>query len=92
MRIGLREANQNFSKAIKAVKAGQTVILTERGQPIATIQPYREAKDQETELQRLRDEGFFTGGRSVKRLPRWSPIEVKGTPLSKFVCMERDAD
>ncbi len=37
MRIGLREANQRFSKAIKAVKAGQEVILTERGKPIAVI-------------------------------------------------------
>ena len=39
--MGLREANQNFSKAIKAVKAGRVVVLTERGSPIATIQPYQ---------------------------------------------------
>ena len=31
MRLGLREANQHFSKAIRAVKAGQEVVLTERG-------------------------------------------------------------
>jgi len=29
MKMGLREANQRFSKAIKAVKAGEEVILTE---------------------------------------------------------------
>jgi prevent-host-death family protein len=35
--MGLREAKQSFSKAIKAVKAGKDVILTERGKPIAVI-------------------------------------------------------
>lgn len=92
MRMGLREANQNFSKAIKAVKSGRTVVLTERGQPIATIQPYRKGKDHESELQKLRDDGFLIGGKSVKRLPPWSPIKVKGVPLSKLVRMEREAD
>ena len=92
MRMGLKKANQNFSKAIKAVKAGQTVVLTERGQPIATIQPYRQAEDQETELQRMRDDGFLLGGNSVKRLPPWSPMKVKGVPLSTLVRMEREAD
>ena len=92
MRMGLREANQNFSKAIKAVKSGQTVVLTERGQPIATIQPYREPKDQESELQRLRDDGFLTGGTSVKHMPSWSPIKTKGIPLSKLVRIEREED
>ncbi len=37
--MGLREANQNFSKAIKAIKAGKAIVLTERGKPIATITP-----------------------------------------------------
>ena len=31
MRMGLREANQNFSKAMKAVKQGKEIVLTERG-------------------------------------------------------------
>jgi antitoxin (DNA-binding transcriptional repressor) of toxin-antitoxin stability system len=35
MRLGLREANQRFSKAIRAVRAGKEVVLTER--PIAVI-------------------------------------------------------
>jgi prevent-host-death family protein len=41
MRLGLREANQKFSKAIKAVKAGKEVVLTERGKPIAVIKPLK---------------------------------------------------
>ena len=39
MRMGLREANQRVSRAVKAVKAGREVVLTERGRPITVIKP-----------------------------------------------------
>jgi prevent-host-death family protein len=39
MKLGLREANQRFSKVIKAVRAGKEVVLTDRGCPIAVIKP-----------------------------------------------------
>ena len=35
--IGLRDANQRFSWVMRAVKAGQDVILTDRGKAIAVI-------------------------------------------------------
>ena len=53
MRLGLREANQHFSMAIKAVRAGQEVILTERGQPIAVIKPIKEEQDEDAILKRM---------------------------------------
>jgi hypothetical protein len=34
MRMGLREANQSFSKAIKAVKAGKEIVLTDAANPL----------------------------------------------------------
>ena len=45
LRMGLREANQQFSKAVKAIKAGNDVILTERGTAIAVIRPLRQTED-----------------------------------------------
>ena len=48
--MGLREANQSFSKAIKAVKAGKDVILTERGKPIAVIKPLEQEKNVDATL------------------------------------------
>ena len=59
MKMGLREANQNFSKAMKAVKAGKVVILTERGNPIATIQPYRMAATLDDAIVQLEQEGIL---------------------------------
>lgn len=58
MKLGLREANQQYSKAIKAVRAGKEVVLTERGQPIAVIRPIKkDARD--VTLQAMADEGFL---------------------------------
>src|SRR6266436_3007297 len=59
MRMGLREANQKFSKAIRAVKAGEEVVLTERGKPIAVIRPLARANGDEAALRRLEAAGLL---------------------------------
>ena len=64
MRMGLREANQSFSKAIKAVKAGKDVILTERGKPIAVIKPL------EQERKRRRRDSPFGSRRDFTPRPK----------------------
>lgn len=92
MKLGLREANQHFSKAIKAVRAGKEVVLTERGHPIAVIKPIREKEAQETVLQGMADEGLITvaSRKGPMPVPRWRPVEVKGTPLSKTIIDDRE--
>jgi prevent-host-death family protein len=72
MRMGLREANRSFSKAIKAVKAGKDVILTERGKPIAVIKPLEQEKNLDATLRRLEAEGLLRRGpKSGKPMPVW---------------------
>ena len=92
MRMGLREANQRFSKAIKAVKAGKEVVLTERGKPIAVIKPLQTEDKLEATLQRLEAEGFLRrGSKSGKPMPVWrSPVRIKGKPISQTISEERD--
>ena len=92
MQLGLREANQHFSKAIKAVKAGREVILTERGKPIAVIKPLPSPDDIEAVLDRLAAAGLLT--RATKRgpMPPFRPRRIKGPPLSQTIREERDED
>ncbi len=72
MRIGLREANQHFSKAIKAVKAGREVVLTERGKPIAVIKPLQRENKIEAAIRRLEADGILRSGpKSGKPMPVW---------------------
>jgi prevent-host-death family protein len=92
MRLGLREANQRFSKAIKAVRAGKEVILTERGQPIAVIKPIKTKNALEIAIQAMVDEGFLkpASRKGPTPAPRWRPVKVKGKPLSQTVIDDRE--
>ena len=92
MRMRLREANQSFSKAMKAVKRGKEVVLTERGKPIAIIKPLTPADDQGAAIRRLEADGLLRP--AVKRgpmpKPTWKAIQVKGKPISQTIRQQRD--
>lgn len=92
MRMGLREANQRFSKAIKAVKEGKEVILTERGKAIAVIKPLAPKEDQEAVIRRLEAEGILRPAlkRGPMPTPTWRPFRIKGKPMSQTISEERD--
>ena len=92
MRMGLREANQRFSQAIKAVKAGKEVVLTERGKPIAVIKPLEKENKLDATLRRLEAEGLLRPAlkRGPMPVPRWKPVRIKGKSLSQTISEERD--
>ncbi len=90
MRMGLREANQRFSRAIKAVKAGEEVVLTERGHPIAVIRPLAAGR-QGALLQRLELAGVIRVPGKRAPMPGWTPRRLRGVPLSRTIREERDA-
>jgi prevent-host-death family protein len=90
--MGLREANQQFSKAIKAVKAGKEVVLTERGKPIAVIKPVAREEKIDAKIRRLESEGLLRPAlkRGPMPAPSWKPIRIKGKPISQTISEERD--
>ena len=92
MKLGLREANQQFSKAINAVRAGKEVVLTERGRPIAVIKPIKDADTEMAALQQMADEGLITlpSRRGPMPSPRWRPVKVKGRTLSQTIIEHRE--
>ena len=91
MRLGLREANQQFSKAVKAVKAGEEVVLTDRGKPIAVIKPLTPPDRRETAVRRLETAGLLRAAQKPRPLPPWSPRPLKGRPLAATIREDRDA-
>lgn len=92
MRLGLREANQRFSKAIKAVRAGKEVVLTERGHPFAVIKPIKGDGAEDAAVQAMADEGLLT--RAARKgpmpTPRWRPVKIKGAPVSGTIIDDRE--
>ena len=73
--VSLRDANQNFAKLIAEVEAGEQVVLTRRGRPVARIVPETPRKRELTpEQQAARDrliarmrKGYHLGGLKVNR-------------------------
>ena len=94
MKMGLPEANQNFSKAIKAVKSGKVVILTERGKPIARIQPIPKANTDEETMQQLIAEGLIIPAKHPGPIwsDDWAPLDVPGVSFSKVLREMRNED
>ena len=92
MKLGLREANQHFSKAIRAVRAGKEVVLTERGRPIAVIAPFKERDRQGAAFQAMADEGLIRPAprKGPMPAPRWQPAKVTGRPISDTVIDNRN--
>lgn len=92
MRLGLREANQRFSRAIRAVRAGKEVILTDRGRPIAVITPINGQDARDATLRAMVDEGFITPAarKGPMPTPGWRPVKLKGKSLSHAVIEDRE--
>lgn len=91
VRMGLREANQRFSQAIKVVKAGQEVVLTERGDPIAVIKPLPGTARPDDVLLRLEAVGLIRRAARPGRLGPWTPRTITGVPVTETLREERDA-
>jgi prevent-host-death family protein len=52
--VSAAEANRHFSKILREVRAGETVVVTSHGEPVATIAPAaHDAAENEAAKQRL---------------------------------------
>jgi len=90
LRIGLREANQRFSKAMKAVRAGKEVVLTDRGKAIAVIKPLAAAPGPDKVVRELEAAGVLQAATRRGPMPPWRPRPLRGAPLARTVEEERD--
>ena len=45
--VSAREANQHFAKVLSAVEAGEQVVISKHGKPVAVMSPYKPAQSAE---------------------------------------------
>lgn len=92
MRLGLREANQQFSRAIKAVRAGREVVLTDRGRPFAVIKPIKDQNTEDAALEAMAADGLITlaDRKGPMPAPKWRAVKVVGAPLSETIIDDRE--
>jgi prevent-host-death family protein len=86
VKLGLREANQHFSRMVKIVKQGEEVILTERGRPIALVTPLGVG----ARLDRLVRAGFIRPQSQSGRIGPAKPVRARGKLASQILSEERD--
>lgn len=90
MQMGLREANQKFSRLVKAVKQGKEVLLTERGKPLAVVKLIGGRNDTQAVVRRLETVGLLRAASKRRTLPAWSARSMRGVPVSCAVMKDRE--
>lgn len=89
IKVGLREANQHFSKYINMVREGKEVVLTDRGKPVAIIEPITMKKSAERRVRLLEKQGILRS--SIKgKLPIHDLLSIGGQPISETVIEGRE--
>ncbi len=58
-RVGIRELRQDLSRYLRRVRAGESLIVTERRQPVALLAPWTDGTDP---LEHLVAQGLATRG------------------------------
>jgi prevent-host-death family protein len=89
--VGIKELKNCLTQYLRRTKQGEEVIVTERGNPIALIQPIKSADKAvslDARLARLAAQGLI-------RLPTRKPlrrvrlVRVSGKPISKAIVEDR---
>jgi prevent-host-death family protein len=97
MKMGLEQASQNFTLLVRAVRAGQTVVLTDRGKPLAVVEPVSSkpsaVRDEvEAALDRLEARGLLAqrGSGRLTLQAGWKPIRLRGRTTTETIQEDRD--
>ena len=89
--VGIRELKNRLTQYLRRTKTGEEIVVTERGHPIAIIQPIRAAERSSSLEARL----GALAARGLVTLPTRKPrarirrITLKGPPLSRTIREDR---
>jgi len=90
-RVGIKELRNCLSQYLRRTKQGEEIIVTERGRPIAVIQPIQSAGPVVTlqaRLARLAAQGLVTLP-TRKPLKKVRRVRVSGPPISRTILEDR---
>ncbi len=88
--VGVKELKNRLTHYLRRAKQGEEVIVTERGKPIALLQPIQSAKQvmsREARLAQLAAQGFLT--LPTREPSRLRPIRAKGPLASRMILEDR---
>ena len=89
--VGVKELKDRLSHYLRRTKQGEEVVVTERGRPIAVIQPIQSAgpvASLQARLAKLAAQGLLTPP-TRKPLRRVRRVRVSGPPISRTILEDR---
>ena len=89
--VGVKELKNRLTHYLRLTKAGEEIVVTDRGKPIALLQPLQSAKhieSREARLAQLATQGSVTLP-TRKPLSRVRRVKPTGTPVSQVILEER---
>ena len=87
-RVGVRELKANLSSVLREVKAGRTILITERGKSVGRILPAETSTQDVIEEGARRKLWAWSGRKWQPVLPRIRPR--KGTQVSDLLLDDRE--
>lgn len=91
-RATITQAKNGFSALIDQVKAGESILILDRGTPVARLEPIIGSRTSEGRLERLERAGLIRRGLAappVDLISRPGPALPDGVSLVEYVIEER---
>lgn len=91
--VGARELKTRFGTYLDQVKRGATIVVTDRGQPVAELRPIDEPEDRlDAALRRMEAEGLLTRAKKRGPLTPFTPIKLPpGSPsIAETIAEDRE--
>ena len=89
--IGSRELKTRFGAYLRQVRDGVTILVTDRGEPIAELRPLRTASTSEEErMVELAASGLLTPRSRKELTKRKTPVRITGGPISETIAEDRE--
>lgn len=89
-KVGIRELKNRLGTYVRQVRRGATIVITDRGQPVARIVPEPETprgKSLEDLLQELAAAGHIRLG--TRPFAKVKPVPARGKPASQMIIEDR---
>jgi prevent-host-death family protein len=89
--VGVKELKNRLTQYLRRTKQGEEVVVTERGKPIAVIQPIQSAApvvSLQARLAKLAAQGLVTLP-TRKPLRKVRMVKVSGPPISRAILEDR---
>lgn len=88
--VGARELKTRLGRYLRQVQDGETILITERGRPVAELRPLSPAATElDVQLQKLAAQGVVRLP-TRRKLPTIRLVTLPGPPLSQTIVEDRE--